>query len=220
MRTPACAIRPGLISRSGSKCDNGPLILCPRFNAIAPCFGDLDGDGLPDLISGGSGDIPWLRMVRFDNVPIFEPRGYLEAGGKRIYHEFIHGDDTTFPFAIDWNADGLIDFLIGDGDGYVTHYRNEGSKTEPKFAAGEKLKMADNTPLCVVVPTPEHTTDFEGHSGNRSVPAPADYDGDGKLDLRLRQRRRRSVLLSKHRKRIRGGREIRLRRQPRVGLSD
>jgi hypothetical protein len=164
---------------------NGPLILCPRFNAIAPCFGDLDGDGMPDLISGGSGDVPWSHMVRFDNAPTFEVRGYLAAGGKKIYHEYVHGDDTTFPFAIDFDGDGLIDILMGDGDGFVTFYRNEGSKTDAKFAAGVKLKTTDGKPMCVGDPTPEHASDFESHSGNRSVPAPADYDGDGKSDVIL-----------------------------------
>src|SRR5207249_2597651 len=62
---------------------NGPAILCPRLNAIAPVFADLDGDGLPDLISGGSGDVPWSHMVQFGNTPTFEIRGYLHADGKK-----------------------------------------------------------------------------------------------------------------------------------------
>lgn len=162
---------------------NGPLIVCPRFNAIAPVFADLNGDGMPDLISGGSGDIPWSRMGKFANAPTFEPCGYLQADGKKIYHEFIHGDDTTFPFIYDWDRDGLLDLLMGDGDGYVTFFRNIGSKNDFRLATGVKLEMIDGTPLCVGQPINATSSDFESHSGNRSVPAPGDYDGDGKLDL-------------------------------------
>jgi hypothetical protein len=122
-------------------------------------------------------------MVQFGNAPTFEDRGYLHADGKKIYHEYIHGDDTTFPFVYDWDGDGKLDILMGDGDGYVTFYRNIGTKTAPKFEAGAKLNFTDGTPLCVGVPTPKTASDFEGHSGNRSVPAPGDYDGDGKIDL-------------------------------------
>ncbi len=164
---------------------NGPLLLCPRFNAIAPVLVDIDGDGMPDLVSGGSGDVSWSRMTSFGNAPRFDRRGYLEADGERIYHEFIHGDDTTFPFIFDWDGDGLQDILMGDGDGdgYVTFYRNVGTKSAPRFTSRGRLRLTDGRALCAGEPTPETVTDFEGHSGNRSVPAPGDYDGDGRLDL-------------------------------------
>jgi hypothetical protein len=159
------------------------LLLCPRFNAIAPVLADLDGDALPDLIRGGSGDVPWARMVRFGNTPAFEDRGFLQADGKRIYHEFVHGDDTTFPFVFDWDDDGLSDILMGDGDGYVTWYRNVGGLTSPSFSNRGRLQLTTGRPLCAGEPTPKEVSDFEGHSGNRSVPAPGDYDGDGRPDL-------------------------------------
>src|SRR5579872_5039419 len=54
---------------------HGPLLLCYNFNAIAPCLGDLDGDGMPDLIRGGSGSAPWASMTSFGNAPTFEDRG-------------------------------------------------------------------------------------------------------------------------------------------------
>jgi hypothetical protein len=162
---------------------HGPLLLCPNYNAIAPCLGDLDGDGLPDLIRGGSGSIPWARMVGGSNLPRFEDRGLLSADGKPIYHEFPPGDDTSFPFLYEWSHNGLLDLIVGDGEGYVWHYKNVGTRTAPRFAKGEKFQLTNGQPLCVGQPEGNVGNNFEAHSGNRAVPAPADYLGDGKTHL-------------------------------------
>jgi len=161
----------------------GPFLVNYNLNAVAPCLGDLNGDGMPDLLRGGSGDIPVALMKSFGNTPTFEDAGILEAAGERVYVPFVHGDDTSFPFLFDWDGDKDLDLLLGDGEGYVHLYRNSGDAKQWKFEAGKKLKMTDGQDLCAGPPTPKEAKDFEQHSGNRAVPAPADYDADGKVDL-------------------------------------
>jgi VCBS repeat protein len=161
---------------------NGPLVLSYNFNAISPCFGDLDGDGLPDLVRGGSGASVWARMIPGTDPPEFEDKGYLSVGGEPIYHEFKPGDDTSFPFLYDWTKHGLLDLILGDGYGYVWYYKNVGTKQEPNFAAGEKLRLTNGQPL-IVGSEPVDGNNFESHSGNRAVPAPGDYVGNGRTDL-------------------------------------
>jgi len=62
----------------------------------------------------------------------------LEAAGKPI--------DTTeighaAPFVCDFDGDGLKDLLVGQfGEGILWIYRNEGTNSEPKLAAGVKFK--------------------------------------------------------------------------------
>jgi hypothetical protein len=67
-----------------------------------------------------------------------EPPVRLQATGKPI--------DTTeighaAPFVCDFDCDGLKDLLVGQfKDGLLWIYRNEGTNSEPKLAAGVKFK--------------------------------------------------------------------------------
>lgn len=54
-----------------------------ELGRAAPCFSDLDGDGLPDLLVGqvGGGRIRIYRNVGRLGEPKFEGFTYLQAGG-------------------------------------------------------------------------------------------------------------------------------------------
>jgi hypothetical protein len=66
-----------------------------------------------------------------------EPPVRLEAAGKPIDTENGH----AAPFVYDFDGDGLKDLLVGQfGDGLLRIYRNEGTNSEPKLAAGVKFK--------------------------------------------------------------------------------
>jgi TolB-like protein len=67
----------------------------------------------------------------------------------------------------DWNGDGLYDLLLGDSDGYVTVYLNQGTNDTPRYAAGMKLKAGGKE---IKVRSP-------------SAPCLVDWNGDGKRDL-------------------------------------
>ena len=69
--------------------------------------------------------------------------------------------------AADLDGDGDLDLVIGDTSGAVFVARNEGTRTAPKFAGREPLRVGDQ-PLKV---------------SHKSDPLPVDWDGDGVLDL-------------------------------------
>jgi hypothetical protein len=67
-----------------------------------------------------------------------EPPVRLEVAGKPIDAAEI---GHAAPFVCDFDGDGLKDLLVGQfKDGLLWIYRNEGTNSEPKLAAGVKFK--------------------------------------------------------------------------------
>lgn len=122
----------------------------------APTFADLDADGDPDLILGTWRDA--VVLYRNDGTratPRFVPADTLVR--------LTRGSHTT-PALADMDGDGDLDLVVGEGSGSLNYYRNEGSRTTPRFV----LESDEYLGL---------------RAGRRSVPRFADLDGDGDHDL-------------------------------------
>ena len=100
------------------------------YNA-APFLGDINGDGMQDMLIGTGGD---------DGVKV-----YLNSGNNTWPTEAI-GDANPFghidvydaaPFLGDINGDGMQDMLVGTGNGNVKVYLNSGNNTWPTEAIGD-----------------------------------------------------------------------------------
>lgn len=126
-------------------------------------FGDLDGDGDLDCISGGFNS----NFMYFQNIgtafepsyaaPVLNGLGLTPIGGGQIY---------SAPVLVDIDNDGDLDMFSGMySSGAFRYYQNTGTPSNPAFAAS--------------VTNPFGLTSFPAQSN----PAFADLDDDGDLDF-------------------------------------
>jgi uncharacterized protein (DUF2141 family) len=131
------------------------------FNSIdvgdgaAPAIGDLDGDGLLDLLVGtATGAVQHFEQSAADG---------LEFSLVTATFNGIAVGTNAVPAVADLDGDGRLDLLVGAGDGTLRHYE-QGAANSLTFA----LVTAAFNAIDVVT---------------RATPILADVDGDGLLDL-------------------------------------
>jgi hypothetical protein len=134
----------------------GTMDLVGQYH-FAPAFGDLDGDGEPDLVLGS-----WRAQLAlyWNGGSSREPR-FVLADSAMV--TLTRGSNST-PALVDIDGDGDLDLFVGEASGTVNFYRNTGTPRAPVFTLV--------------------TDEFEGIDvGRRSFPAFVDVDDDGDQDL-------------------------------------
>ncbi len=139
-------------------------------HATTATFYDWDGDGDLDMLVGNiAGEVGWAENRGTPKEFRFGPRTALRLPGRSF--EAPGGDSQPYP--VDWDADGILDLLVGCGDGSVMFFPGEGRSNGriPAFTTARILLPA-------------------GTLGVRVKVFPHDWNEDGHLDLLVGDRDR------------------------------
>ncbi|MBN2778607.1 MAG: VCBS repeat-containing protein [Bacteroidales bacterium] len=150
----------GVFTTSGNVQAINPEIDLGSYSS--PVFADFDTDGDLDLYAGC--DAGYIKVFSNDGNANFSFESNLQADGTEI-----NFGERSVPVLADLDLDSDLDFYIGNEDGNVEIFYNDGSGV---FSSGGKLQ-ADGSDIDV---------------GFNSSPEFADLDNDGDLDLYVGER--------------------------------
>jgi DNA/RNA endonuclease YhcR with UshA esterase domain len=142
-----------------------PVVPPPKMQPSIP--GRIGGNrilvewaGMHDLLLGDRDGYVWLFInIAGKESPRYDVGTKLKAGGKEIK---VRG--PSYPYLVDWNEDGKMDLLVGNGGGYLHLFLNQG---DGNLAPGVMVKAAGK----------------DVDTGSRASTCVTDWNEDGKKDL-------------------------------------
>lgn len=98
-----------------------------NFKELYPTFGDIDADGDEDMILGEADGFIHL----FENTA--GPNANADFTLTKPQMQGIDVGQVATPFLFDVDEDGLLDLIIGERNGNLNFYKNDGSATQANF---------------------------------------------------------------------------------------
>jgi len=143
---------------SGSPYDS-TLVTIPTTDAV-PFVMDWDNDRRKDLLVGGAdGNVYLYINQRLDASPLYTSAPSIVATVSS------HAAPCV---VLDWNADGLKDLIVGDADGVLNLFLNEGTDDSPVYSTSSRLKYLDSSDINV---------------GSHARPLVVYYNNDNRKDI-------------------------------------
>jgi hypothetical protein len=140
----------------------GSQVTAAADSGFTPQVVDLDGDGYPDVLSGSANGELYLFRGKAEGK--FAAGEHLRDKDNRL----INVGKASTVFAFDWRGTGLLDLIVGTGEGNVYLIPNKGSAS--RYAFGKPKQFEANGKKIQV-------------SLGYAHPVAADWDQDGKPGL-------------------------------------
>ncbi|MBO7301012.1 MAG: VCBS repeat-containing protein [Tidjanibacter sp.] len=140
----------------------------------------LDGDNLHDDLFV-SGEAVMYHYSFADRVN--------SAGIPTLNHDLqvmkrsgeLYGGNLSVPNVVDWDGDGALDIVAGNGGGFLLFFKNYGSTEAPAFGVGEYI-CRGGKPICIRAGYYELQGPQESGWGYL-CPTVVDWNSDGLLDV-------------------------------------
>jgi hypothetical protein len=101
------------------------------WRSVHAAFGDIDGDGDQDILVGNlDGNLHLFTNDGSAEAPNFV---YAGAGMNDNTNTLIDVGQSSTPFFVDLNEDGLLDLLVGEKNGNINYFRNIGTASSPSY---------------------------------------------------------------------------------------
>jgi hypothetical protein len=106
-----------------------------KLIGVVPTFGDINGDGVPEMIIGnGDGWLDLYNNTAATGSPMNMVLAQTHYMGIHVGHPFSQNNPMSTPQLVDLDGDSLLDLVVGERNGNIEFYKNTGSKTIPNFS--------------------------------------------------------------------------------------
>lgn len=134
-------------------------------NDSKPALADLDNDGDIDMLVGGNlGKLRYFENIGTASAPVFETDTVAFLG--------LNIGSYSAPALVDWDGDSDLDLLVGNVNGRIEYWRNDGNvfNFAPTLVTNQLPAFINDTLKVIKV-------------DQLAVPYPADLNNDGLIDL-------------------------------------
>ena len=157
---------------------DGNVLRHPTCGAVASLYPTKSGQ-IAGFLAGGQGAIYFYRMAgrgKGSDFIFSRPTPVLQVSAD------LYGGSLPVPGIVDMDGDGLEDLIVGNSEGRILFFHNQGTEKEASFAAGVPMFAAGEE----ILVQPGARGSIQGPSEARwgyLSPTPVDWNGDGLPDI-------------------------------------
>jgi hypothetical protein len=144
----------------------------PRIMRAIASFGDLNGDGKPDMVIG---DL-YGKIHYYENSTV---GSQIKFTKKSSDYYSMYAGRTAAPQLFDLNKDGVLDLVVGARGGNIAYFENKGTVTNAIFSSSPSIDSVGKISVAEQIISAGQPFVFDGYAR----PHVCDLDNDGRFEI-------------------------------------